>query len=129
MPQFKRRYMNYRFTVKKLGDNWYLDIKHDSPFDILLDSKIGHCLSRIDKSKSGQLRFTLYEIHSIIDDNTIYMEEEDIVRYLTTNDDFDIHFWILDHEFSISSDLYSLLEDQYNLNLHKTMYTIEICDI
>jgi len=119
--------MNYKFTAKKLGQHWYLDINHDSPLDISLDEKIEKYFSLITNKDS--LSFVLYEIHSIVDDNTIFFDEEDIVRYLTTNDYFTIRFWIRDHEFNISSDMYYLLEGQYNMNFHKNMYTIEICNI
>lgn len=118
--------MNYKLTIKKLGHHWYLDVDHDSPCDLEMDPKIDKILNRTGKS---EINFILYEIHSIIDDNTIFFEEEDIVRYLTTNDYFSIRFWIRDHEFTINSDLYWLLERQYNMNFHKTMYTIELCDI
>ena len=118
--------MNYKFTAKKLGQHWYLDINHESPLDITLDEKIEKYFNLF---KKDTVSFILYEIHSIVDNNTIFFEEEDIVRYLTTNDYFLIRFWIRDHEFSISSDMYYLLEGQSNMNFHKTMYTIEICNI
>ena len=58
-----------------------------------------------------------------------YFNEEDIIRYLTTDDDFDLHFVINNHEFTISSDLYWLLENQFNFNFHKASYRIHIYQI
>jgi hypothetical protein len=45
---------------------------------------------------------------------------------LTTDDNFDIRFVVNEHEFLISSDVYWLLENQFNFNFHKTSYKIHI---
>ena len=58
--------------------------------------------------------------------NIVYFNENDIVRYLTTDDDFNIRFIINGHEFNISSDLYWALENQFNFNFHKTSYKIHV---
>lgn len=118
--------MNYRFNAKKLGDNWYLDVKHLYPSDIALDTKICRFFNVLDKNNSGTLEILLLESYSFVPENAIYINDEDLLRYFTTDDDFDIHFIVYDREFIISSTLYNLLEYQYNPNFHKTLYTIEI---
>ena len=118
--------MNYRFYAKKLGDNWYLDVRHTDPVDIQLNEKISKVFNVLDKSKSGCLEILLFESYSFVPDNSVYINEEDILRYFTTEDEFNIRFIVFDKEFSISSNLYYLLECQYNTNFHKTLYTIEI---
>lgn len=116
--------MNYKFTAKRLGQHWYLDVNHNSPLDISFNSKIEKYFFLFNCS---EIEIKLYEVFSIVEENTIYLNEFDVNRYFTTSDDFDIRFTVRDHEFEISSDMYYLLESEYNLNLHKSMYTIEIC--
>ena len=118
--------MNYRFYAKKLGDNWYLDIKHSDPMNIAFNEKVNKVFDLIDKSQTGCLEIYLFESYSFVPDNAIYVNDEDILRYFTTEDNFDIRFIVYDKEFTISSDMYHLLECQYNTNFHKTLYTIEI---
>lgn len=112
-------------TIQKLGNHLYPNINHNCLSDIQLSKKIEKILYRHIHISTCEVVF--YEQFDIIDnDNILQFREKDIVRYLTTNDDFDIHFYINDHEFIISSKLYSLLESQYNFNFHKTLYRIEI---
>lgn len=118
--------MNYRFYAKKLGDYWYLDIKHTDPFDITFSEKVNKVFNVLDKSQSRTLEILLFESYSFIPDNALYINDEDILKYFTTEDDFDIRFIVYDKEFTISSNMYHLLECQYNTNFHKTLYTIEI---
>ena len=77
--------------------------------------------------KSGEITVELEELGILFGGiNIIYFNEEDIVRYLTTDDNFDIRFVVNEHEFLISSDVYWLLENQFNFNFHKTSYKIHI---
>lgn len=112
--------------VKKLGHNWYLDINHDDSEDIRFNNKISKTLSLLDKDQNGQLEFELTEAYSIIYKNAIFINESDIFKYFTTDDYLEIRFIINDHEYSISSDMYYLLESQFNFNFHNFIYTLEI---
>ena len=58
--------------------------------------------------------------------NNIYFYEEDITRYLTTDDYFDLRMEINGYTFIINSDFYFLLENLYQLNFHNTSYKIHI---
>lgn len=118
--------MNYRFYAKKLGEKWYLDIKHSDPLDIALNEKICKVFNKLDKLQTGCLEISLFESYSFVPDNAIYIKDEDILKYFTTEDCFDIRFIVYDKEFSISSNLYYLIECQFNTNFHKTLYTIEV---
>lgn len=118
--------MNYTFKAKRLGNHWYLDIEHNDLYEIVLNEKIDRVLSKVS---NDTVIINLYEVYSIADENTIFFDESDILRYLTTDDDFNLRFWIGDHEFYISSDLYYCLEMNYNVNFHKSMYTIDLCGI
>ena len=118
--------MNYTFKTKRLGNNWYLDIDHEDPNSILLNEKISKTLTMIDKFNRGELTIELSESYSIIRPNTIFINDDDLLNYFTVADNMDIRFYVNDHEFSISDELYTLLEYQFNPNFHKTVYTIEI---
>ena len=118
--------MNCRIKAKKLGNKWYLDINHLDPIDIAFDDKICKVFTLYDTYNIGELEIELTETYSIVYNNTIFINDKDLLRYFTTSDDFDIRFTVRDHEFSISSNMYNLIESCFNPNFHKTYYTIEI---
>ena len=120
--------MNYTIIIKKLGNRWYLDINHLDPSDILFNDKLCKVFNLFDKNNNGKLYIHLIEEYSIIYQNTIFINDEDLLRYFTTMDSFDVRFMISDHEFSISAEMYNVLECELNLNFHKTCYRIEISD-
>lgn len=115
------------FKVKFVGNHWYPCLNHESGYLPFFNEKIDKYLSIIDSSKYEELTIELEELGIIVFGiNIVDFNDEDIVRYLTTEDNFDMRFTINGHQFEISSDLYWLLEDTFNLNLHKTMYKIHI---
>ena len=105
--------MNTRITVKKVGNHWYPDIQHEFADEIELDEKVERVLNFLDKNHFGELEFYIYE-------------QDDILRYMITDDDFDIRIYIRGHEFLISSDLYYLLELQFNFDFQNNYYKIEL---
>lgn len=113
-------------TFKKIGNHWYPSINHDSLDEISLSEKVEKCLSVLDKSKSGNVSIWINEQNTILYPNTIQFRDEDITRYFTTNDDFDFIVYIGEKTYPISSSLYSLLEELFNFNFHKTVYSCEI---
>lgn len=118
--------MNYKIITKKLGHYWYVDIDHVDANDIFLGEKISRILNVLDKQHLGTLEFDLIETYSLVHDNTIWFDESDLLKYFTTDASFSMHFTFQDIEFSISSELYGLLESVYNPNFHKTLYNLEI---
>lgn len=120
--------MNFIIKAKRLGDNWYLDLDHLDPNDIRLNRRESKVLSMIDKYNRGELYIALNEEYSIVNPDTIFLEDSDLLRYFTTSDSFNMRFYINDHEFSISTETYSLIELEFNPNFHKTLYKIEIFD-
>lgn len=119
--------MDKQFKVLKVGNHWYPSINHELGWINGFNEKIDRYLDVLDVSKCGELIFEFEELGVLFAGiNIIYFNEEDIVRYLTTEDDFDLRFTINNHEFTIYSDLYWLLENQFNFNFHKTSYKIHI---
>lgn len=115
------------FKVKKVGNHWYPNIIHERGYIVGFEEKIDRYLDIIDMSKSEELTIEFEELGVVFAGiNIIYFNESDIVRYLTTDDDFDLRFVVNDHEFKISSEIYWLLEDQFNFNFHKSSYKIHI---
>ena len=113
-------------TFKKLANHWYPEIPHDFLDDIRLSEKIEKWLSFIDKSKLGSVTITLYQQDCYIEDSTIQFGDDSLCRYFTTNDDFDLDFWIGNRKFTISSTLYTILENQFQFNFHDTTYNVII---
>lgn len=116
--------MNIVIIVKKVGNHWYPNLEHDDPSEIALSPKIDRLLTLLDKDHLGELHFVLSEVHSWLSINTIQFDDDDIWRYLNTNDDFDLTIYIGDHEFEVSSSLIDLFESQFNTNFHKNLYNI-----
>lgn len=113
--------------VKRVGNHWYPCITHSVGSFIGFCEKIDRYLSKLDSYKFEELTIELNEVGVIFEgENIIYFNEQDIVRYLTTDDDFELRFMVNDHEFYIHSDLYWILEDLYNFNFHKNSYKISI---
>lgn len=113
--------------LKFVGNHWYPCVNHDAGYLPTLDPKIDKYLSIIDLGKSEEITIEFEELGVVFSGiNIIYFNESDIVRYLTTEDYFDLRFVINDHEFIINSDLYWYLENQYNFEFHKNSYKIHI---
>lgn len=116
-----------KITLKKIGNHWYPSIQHDCLDEISLDYKIERVLSTLDKTKSETITLSINEQNTILYSNTIQFRDEDLNKYFTTNDDFDFIVYIGERTYPISSTLYSLLEELFNFNFHKTLYSCEIC--
>lgn len=97
--------------------------------DLMLDPKMEKLLTLLDKNNTGELHFGLSEVHTWLEPNTIQFRDEDILRWLTTTATFTVKVFIKDHEFEVSTLLMDLFEEQFNTNFHKTLYSIDICEI
>lgn len=118
--------MNYKIRIKKLGSHWYPDIEHTDVSVLSLNEKIEKVFNIFDKEGSGLLELYFWETYNMVDNATVMFNDEDILRYLTTTDEFNIRFYVGDHEFEITDCLLYLLEFDYNFNFHKMFYKIEI---
>lgn len=116
-----------QLRLKKVGNHWLPCISHEIGDNIALNKKMDRYLDCLDFSKMEEIVIEFEELDIIWEGlNIVYFSEEDITRYLTTDDDFNIRFTINNHNFEISSSLYWLLEDQFNFNFHKVGYKIHI---
>jgi hypothetical protein len=121
--------MNTEIAFKKLGNHWYPSIEHDNLEEIQLDYKVERVLTMLSSTNEFNkdiVTICIVEQNTILYSNTIQFRDEDLNRYFTTNDDFDFIVYIGDRTFPISSALYSLLEELFNFNFHKTLYACNI---
>lgn len=119
--------MYFRLKFKKFANHWYPEILHDNLRDISLCPKTERVFDFLDEMKTGEVEIALIEEFGVISDHSILQfDERDITRWFTTSDDFDMSIYIDDHEFIISSDLYSLLEQQYQFKFHENIYRMEV---
>lgn len=117
--------MNAKITVKRIGNHWYPCINHDFPEDIFLDEKIEKVFSLADKENYEIITVYFYEQFEVLGTGTLQFDETDMIRYLTTNDEFLVSFYIDDHRFQISSNLLALLEVNYNFNFQDSFYRVD----
>ena len=117
------------YTVKliKVGNHYYPNLKHNNPEELVLDPKFERMVNLLNRDEYYYPTVYLHEINSIMpEEGLLKINEDDITRYLTTDDDFDLRVSVNNHDFKLSSKLYTLLEDNFNLELCKTLYKIEI---
>ena len=79
----------------------------------------------MDRNDNKEITFDFEQLDDIISydnmhdiPNIVYFNDDDIARYMMTTDDFDLHYMVNGHIFEISSDLYCLLEENFNFNFH-----------
>ena len=119
--------MYFRLKFKKFANHWYPEINHNDLRDISLCKTAERILNYLDKFKSGEIEIAIIEEFMVIsEEHILQFDENDIARWFITGDDFDMNVYIDNHHFVISSDLYSLLEIQYQFKFHENIYRIEI---
>lgn len=117
-----------QLKFKKLGEHWYPDIPHNNPADLKLDPKIERLIGMQDTWKDGLVtNIAIVEQPSfIIPEGLIQFDDQDIDRFFTTDDEFDMNLYISGHKFTISSKLYFLLEQAYKFDFHEQVYRINV---
>ena len=74
----------------------------------------------------GELEFLIYEVHTWLNETTIQFNDEDMWRWINTADAFDLRIYLHDYEYTVSSSIIDLLEDQYSMAFYNTLYSIEL---
>lgn len=118
-----------QLKFKKLGNHWYLDLPHDNPSDLRLDSRLEKFIEHLDTWNNEVVdRIYLDEQTGFIcPEGLIQFSDKDLLKYFTTsNNNFDMDLFISGHKFTISSRLYTLLENVYHLDFHISVYKISI---
>lgn len=127
MYEYSKRYMDASIEFIKVGNHWYPNIAHKDPSYLRLDPRLERKLDSLNEFDFNAITIFLSEISSIMPDNgVLQFLDNDILRYMTTDDEFDLTMFIDDIEYSISSKLYTLLENTFHLDLCKTLYRIYI---
>jgi len=117
-----------QLIFKKVGNHWYLDIEHNNPQDLILDPVLERFLSLRDSLNLGIVdNIYLVEQSGFIEpEGLLQFTDEDLLRYFTTKDVFKMNIFISNHHFQISSNLYSLLENKYQLDFHISAYRLAV---
>jgi hypothetical protein len=117
-----------QLTFKKIGNHWYLDIEHDNPQDLILDPVLERFLSRLDSLNIGIVDnvYLVEQTGFIEPEGLLQFTDEDLLRYFTTKDIFKMNIFISNYHFQISSNLYSLLENKYQLDFHISAYRLAV---
>lgn len=114
-----------KLTFKKVGNHWYPNLNHTNPEDLQIDSRLEELLDKKDQWKDGCVDIYLYEQKGfIIEDGLIQFDDDDLLRYFTTNDKFDMALYIENRKYTISSKLYFLIEQEYHADFHELVYRI-----
>lgn len=117
-----------QLVFKKIGNHWYLDIPHDDPADLALDCRFERLFDMLDTNHFGIMdrAYLIEEDYTDNVDNLLQFRDEDLLRYFTTTDDFQMVVYIGKHRFTISSRFYYLLERAFEFNFHESIYRIMI---
>lgn len=120
-----------QLIFKKVGNHWYLDIEHDNPQDLKLDPILERFIGKLDTWKTGIVDkiYLVEETGFITPEGLLQFSDDDLLRYFTTNDTFNMNIFINNHKFKISSSLYALLERKYQLDFHVSVYKFAIYEI
>lgn len=103
---------------------------HNNPVDLRIDPVFERILDHLDKFNEGKVNiYVIQQEDIIIPEGLLQFDEKDILRYLTTDEDFTMNVYISGHQYTISSRLYTLLEHNYNFNFHKETYRLSTDDI
>ena len=117
-----------QLIFKKVGNHWYLDIPHDNPCDLMLDIRLERLLNKLDRWDLGVVDnvYLSEQTDFINPEGLIQFADSDLLRYFTTKDNFPMAVFIGNHKFFISSNLYTLLESKYQLDLHVSAYRLVV---
>lgn len=116
-----------RIDLVKLGNHWYPNIKHKDPKSLQLDPKFERYLNSKNTLQWYTPAIYIYEVTSFLpDEGLVEFDESEILRYVTTDEDFDFNIRIGEHTFKMSRALYTVLEENFNLEMCKNLYKIEI---
>lgn len=118
--------MNKILILKKIGNHWYPNINHGFGEDISLTRNIEHYLNLI--FKDTDIVHIGFEEYNIIFDEygILYLNEQDITRFYTTDDEFNIRFELYNINLSINATLFMYIQNQLGLRFHEDIYKIHI---
>ena len=95
---------------------------------MILDPVLEKFLSKLDSLNFGIIDniYLVEQTGFIESEGLLQFTDEDLLRYFTTKDVFKMNIFISNHRFQISSNLYSLLENKYQLDFHISAYKLSI---
>lgn len=118
-----------QLIIRLIGNHWYPCVNHNHGDLIALSPKIERYFN-IFAHAFGDIQEIVIDFEEIgiyfSEINAICFNEEDIMKYYTSNDYFLLKFTINNHEFEIDSYVFSCIEEQLNLNFCDNLYKLHI---
>ncbi len=106
---------------------WVPDIDSAEIGELALDPRMERFLDHLDKFNDGVLYVYFVEQRDIVlKEGLLQFSEESILRFMTTNDDFQMDIFVEDHAFKLSSILFMRLEQACGFNFCENIYRIEV---
>lgn len=114
--------------MQRIGSHkWVPSIDCNNVGDLTIDEKMERYLNYINRYNDDYINVYLFEqVNEVVKEGLLEFDESDLLRNFTTTDDFDMKIYINDHEFKLSSKLYWLLEQNFHLNLHYSVYRVTL---
>ena len=116
-----------RFKIKRVGNHWYPSLEHDYLATPMFCPKAERCFNIIDQQRGRfeELIIELSEKGIIVgEQDVLFFNDEDVTRFMTTDDDFYMRIAFNNHEFFIHSDLYQLLDSYFEFNRYDEYYKL-----
>lgn len=95
----------------------------------MFDEKTERYLDLLDRRRGNfeEIIVELEDVGVIVDGiNVLYFDEPDVLRFVTTNDDFYMHVTINNHKFTIHSDFYHLIDEYFSFNRYDEFYRLHL---
>lgn len=115
-----------KLDFRKVGNHWYPCVNHLFPEQIKLDFSIENYFNQLNKLQLEKISICFSEACYCDEENIIQFEETDILKYLTSDEIFDIRFYVDNNSFKVSSNLFLLLENEFDFAFNETVYTLEL---
>lgn len=116
-----------KLILKKLGNNWYLDLPHNDARAIKIIGKLNRYLTTKDIYNEGVLTAFVLEEGSIIDNQRVILfREKDLLRYATSSDVFNLTASVGGHKIKFNSELLTNINYHLGIDILKNLYKVMI---
>lgn len=118
-----------RFRIKRIGNHWYPSLDHTYLATPMFCKKAERYFNMLDKHR-GEFEELIVELNEtgiiVGTQDVLFFNDEDVTRFVTTDDDFYMRVAFNNHEFLIHSDLYQLLDSYFEFNRYDEYYRLSV---
>lgn len=95
--------------------------------DLVLPEKFNRYLNYINRENKDTIYVELFEQDAIvIKEGLVEFTDEDLTKYFTTAEDFNMTVFINKRKFTISTRLFTLLEENFELGLGQNIFRLVV---